>query len=158
MSDKYLLSACIAALSSPLVFAEGPFDQFKGKMKEGQYETKMDMDMSGMKGAPPGMGKQSHSFTHCVTAKDIEKGQVGRGRPDGKAPEDCEVKNFKMSGNTASYTMECKGRMQMTADNTVTFSDSGYRMDMKMAMNQGGQVMNMTQRMESKYLGPCPSK
>jgi hypothetical protein len=24
-----------------------------------------------------------------------------------------------------------------------------------MAMNQGGQVMNMSQRMEGTYLGPC---
>ena len=25
----------------------------------------------------------------------------------------------------------------------------------KMAMNQGGRMMNMTQHMEARYLGPC---
>ena len=84
----------------------------------------------------------------------IEKGKVGRGR-DGKMPENCEIKNFNMSGNTASYTTVCTGNPQMTIDNKVTFADNGYKMDMKMAMNQGGQVMNMTQHMESRYLGAC---
>jgi hypothetical protein len=154
MRNKFLIAACAAAAAGTVAFAQNPFEGFKGKMKEGQYETKMEMDMSGMKGMPAGMGKQSSTFSHCVTQGDIDKGQVGRGR-DGKAPQDCEVKDFKMSGNTANYKMECKGQMQMTADTTVTFTGEGYKTDMKMAMNQGGQVMNMTQKMESRYLGPC---
>ena len=154
MRNKFLLTACATALTATFAFAAGPFDGFKGKMKEGMYETKMEMDMSGMAGMPKGMGKQTHTMQHCVTPQDIEKGNMGKG-PDGKAPQDCEVKDFKMSGNTASYKMVCKGQMQMTADNVVTFSDNGYKMDMKMAMNQGGQVMNMTQKMDSRYLGPC---
>ena len=43
----------------------------------------------------------------------------------------------------------------MKADNKITFTGDGFNMDMKMAMNQGGQVMNMTQRMEGRYIGPC---
>ena len=43
----------------------------------------------------------------------------------------------------------------MMADNSITFTDNCFNMDMKMAMNQGGQVMNMTQKMEGRYLGPC---
>lgn len=152
MRSNFLLTATVIACASTFASA-GPFDGFKGKMKEGLYETKMDMDMSGMTGMPANMGKQSHTFQHCVTAQDIEKGKMGRS--DGKMPEDCEVKDMKMSGNRASYKMECKGQMQMTADNTITFRDDGYTMDMKMAMNQGGQPMNMTQHMESKYLGAC---
>jgi hypothetical protein len=65
------------------------------------------------------------------------------------------VKNFNMSGNTATYTTVCKGDPAMTIDAKITFIDAGYNMDMKMAMNQGGQVMNMTQKMESRYLGAC---
>ena len=142
-------SACTAA-------AAGPFDQFKGKMKEGLYEYKMEMDMGQVPGMPPGMGKQNMTFQKCLTPQDIEKGQMGRGGGrDGKMPENCEVKNFNMSGNTASYTMVCKPPNEMTADNKITFTGEGFKMDMKMSMNQGGQVMNMNQRMESKYLGPC---
>ena len=77
------------------------------------------------------------------------------GRSEQQKMEQCEIKNFKMSGNTASYTTVCKGDMQMTADTTITFSGADYKMNMKMAMNQGGQVMNMTQKMDGRYLGPC---
>ena len=124
-------------------------------MKEGMYEYKMEMDMGAMPGMPPGMGKQTHSFQKCVTAEDIEKGQMGRG-PDraGRPAPECDIKNFNQSGNTASYTMECK-QPKMTADNKITFTGDGFNMDMKMSMDQGGKMMNMSQHMEGKYLGPC---
>lgn len=147
MKGKILAVALAAAAFSA---GAGPFDQFKGKMKPGMYETKMQMQIPGL---PAGMGAQNMTFQNCVTQKDIEEGELGK--RDGAPNKDCEIKNFRMSGNTASYTMECKGDMQMKADNVITFRDNGYTMDMKMAMNQGGQVMNMTQKMESRYVGPC---
>ena len=149
---RILAIACAGVCAAAIA---GPLDALRGKMKEGMYEYKMEMDMGAVPGMPPGMGKQSHTFQKCVTAQDIEKGQMGRG-PDrqGKPAPDCDIKNFNQSGNTASYTMECK-QAKMTADNKITFTGDGFNMDMKMAMNQGGKVMNMTQHMEGKYLGPC---
>jgi hypothetical protein len=61
---------------------------------------------------------------------------------------------MNVSGNTATYTMTCT-KPKMTADNKITFSSSGYVMDMNMSMDQGGKPMNMTQHMESKLIGPC---
>ncbi len=153
MLKKTLLAAAFAAAFSAAAYA-GPFDGFKGKMKDGLYEYKMEMDMGSMPGMPPGMGKQAHTFQNCVSQKDIEDGGFGKSK-DRKQPENCEIKNMKMSGNTATYTMECKGDPAMKADNKITFTNDGFNMDMKMAMNQGGQVMNMTQKMEGRYLGPC---
>lgn len=152
---KFRLLAVACATICATAIAASPLDALKGKMKEGMYEYKMEMDMGAMPGMPPGMGKQNHSFKKCVTPQDIEKGQMGRGpdRPGAKAPE-CEIKDYKMSGNTASYTMVCK-EPKMTADNKITFSGQDFTMDMKMAMDQGGKMMNMTQHMEGKYLGPC---
>ena len=149
---RFLALACCAL--SAIAFAAGnPFESFKGKMKEGMYEYKMEMDMGGMPGLPPGMGKQSMTFQKCLTHQDIEKGQMGRGAGrDGKMPEGCEFKNFTQSGNTASYSMVCTN---MSADNQITFTPDGYKMDMKMAMNREGKAMNMTQHMESRYLGAC---
>jgi hypothetical protein len=149
---RFLAIACAAVSAAAIA---SPLDALKGKMKDGMYDYKMEMDMGAIPGLPPGMGKQNMTFQKCVTAQDIEKGQMGRGTGrDGKMPEACEIKNFTQSGNTASYTMACKDP-PMTADNRITFSAEGFKMDMKMAMNQGGQVMNMTQRIEGKYLGPC---
>src|SRR5471030_2909222 len=132
MKASRLLGVACAASFCAAAMADNPFESFRGKMKEGMYEYKMEMDMGAMPGMPPGMGKQSHTFQKCVTAQDIEKGQMGRG-PDraGKAAPDCDVKNFSQSGNTASYTMECK-QAKMTVDNKITFTDAGFNMDMKM--------------------------
>lgn len=146
-------AAASLALAASTAWAASPFDAFKGKMKEGMYETKVEMDMSGMPGLPPGMGKQTHSMQHCVTDKDIEKGGFGKGTNE-RGPEKCEFKNFNMSGNTATYTMVCS-EPKMTADNKVTFTGDGYNMDRKMVMDEGGQAMKMNQRMESRYKGPC---
>ena len=151
MKMRLLALACLTSA----VAVAGPFDQFKGKVKEGKYQYKMDMDMGQMPGMPPGMKNQSMTFEHCVTAEDIEKGRMGRGGRDGKMPENCEVKNMNVSGNTASYTMECKGERPMKADNKITFVSDGYKMDMNMQMQMQGQPMNMKQHMEAKYLGPC---
>ena len=145
----------LACLASGAAVAAGPFDQFKGKMKEGMYEYKMDMDMGAMPGMPPGMKNQSMTFQKCVTPQDIEKGQMGRGPRDSKGNENCEVKNMNVSGNTATYTMECKGERPMKADNKITFSGDGYKMDMNMQMQMQGQPMSMKQHMEAKYIGPC---
>lgn len=149
-----LTAACLAAVSAP-AWSDNAFEAFKGKMKEGLYEYKMEMDMGQMPGMPAGMGKQNMSFQSCLTPEDIGKGRMGRSGGDGKMPEDCDVKNFKMSGNSASYTMVCRGKNEMTADNNITFTSDGYKMDMNMVMNQAGRRMNMTQHVESRYLGPC---
>jgi hypothetical protein len=37
------------------------------------------------------------NMQQCVTDKDIEGGQLGR---DDEMPKNCEMKDFKMSGNT----------------------------------------------------------
>jgi len=155
MKKACLLAAAGVAVCTIASAADNPFSQFKGKMKEGMYEYKMEMDMAGMQGMPPGMGKQSMTFQKCLTQQDIDKGQMGRGSGrDGKMPESCEVKNFTMSGNTASYTMTCK-EPKMSTDNKISFANDGFKMDMKMAMDHGGQVMNMNQHMEGKYMGAC---
>ena len=40
----------------------------------------------------------------------------------------------------------------------MTFAGDGFTMKQKMAMDQGGQVMNMTQTMTGSYTGPCTAK
>ena len=148
-----LAAAACCALAASVAFA-GPFDQFKGKMKEGMYEYKMEMDMGQVPGMPPGMGKQSMSFQKCLSQKDIDEGGFGKNQERGKRAESCDIQDMKMSGNTATYRMVCK-EPKMTADNKITFKSDGFSMDMKMAMEQRGQMMNMNQHMEGRYLGAC---
>jgi len=147
----------VAAFAASAAVAQSPADAMKGKMKPGLYAYKMEMDMGQVPGMPTGMGKQTMNMQHCVTPQDIERGQVGKGR-DGKANSNCEMQDFKMSGNTATYRMVCTGQGAMTADTRITFVPDGFNMAMKMAMDQGGRKMNMKQNMEGRYVGPCPAK
>lgn len=149
MNKIAIATAAGCVLAAATAFA-GPFDAFKGKMKEGMYEYKMEMEMPGM---PQGMGKQSRTFQRCLTQKEIDDGAVGRAPEKGKK-DTCQIKNMNSSGNTATYTMECTDP-KMKADNKVTVTGDGYKMDMKVAMDHGGQVMNMTQHFEGRYIGPC---
>lgn len=150
------LLACALLVAAP-AFAQGGIEALKGKVKPGMYAYKMEIDMGQVPGMPAGAGKQSFTMQHCVTPQDVERGQLGRGR-DGKGPENCEIRDFRMAGNTASYRMVCKGEAAMTADNTITFVAEGFNLVMKMAMERGGQKMNMTQTMQGRHLGACPGK
>jgi len=156
MEPKRLLAVTLAAaagFAASAIAADNPFSAFKGKIKPGLYDYKGEMDMGQMPGMPAGMPtKHPLNMQHCITAEQIERG--GWDNPKDKEKSGCEIKNFKMSGNSATYQMECK-QPQMTADNSVTFVPDGFRMDMKMNSMHGGQPMKMTQRLEGKYLGPC---
>ena len=93
------LAAAACAVFATAALA-GPFDQFKGKMKEGMYEYKMDMDMGQVPGMPPGMGKQSMTFQKCLTPKEIEEGGFGKGQDRGRSKsETCDIKDMNVSGN-----------------------------------------------------------
>lgn len=151
---RLLAAACFVVVAAS-AWADNSFEALRGKMREGLYEYKVEMDMGQVPGMPAGMAKHNMSFQNCLTAEDIGKGRMGRSGGDSKTPQDCDVKNFKMSGNSASYTMVCKGKSEMTADNNITLTADGYKMDTNMVVGQEGRKMNMTQHLESRYLGPC---
>ena len=152
MNKTALLALAASLAATPLALAQSPFDSMKGKVKPGLYNYKMEMDMGQVPGAPPGMGKQTMNMQHCVTPQDLEKGELTAKKD---MPKDCKVSDYKMSGNTASYRVACTGEFKMAADNVITFVPDGYRIQMKMKMDQGGQAMNMTQNIEAKYAGAC---
>ena len=163
MTLRLAAVAFAASFACAVYAADNPFEAFKGKVKPGLYEYKMDMDMGAVPGMPAGMGKQSHTMQHCVTEQDVAKGDMGAKDRNGKGMSDnCKVQDMKVSGNTATYKMVCKGGPDMTADNKITFRSDGYTMDMTMDMERGGRnagaPMHMKQHVDSKYLGPCPAK
>jgi len=148
-----LALACAASLPLAAAAAGSPFEAFKGKVKEGMYEYRVESDMGAIPGMPPGMGHQNHTFQHCVTAEDIHRGEMNKNGRD--IPKDCEVKDFRMSGNSATYKMVCSGQHQMSSENHITFTGNGYDMDMTMSMNERGHPMNMKQHMQARYVGAC---
>jgi Protein of unknown function (DUF3617) len=150
-----LLAAAIAcAITLPVLAQDNPFSGFKGKIREGNWEYKVQME--GVPGMPPGMKMPEHTSSHCVTPQDVERG--GGVSKDGKMPDGCTVKNMKISGNTASYTMECTKDPKMTVDSDITFGGDAFNMKQKMVMDRGGQKMNMNQTISGRYTGPCVAK
>jgi len=148
---KILFAAC-CTLAFPALAADNPFAGMKGKMKEGQWEYTMKMTMAGL----PGGSMNVPGFKQCVTADQLEKGGVGQ--KEGKMPEGCSLKNVKVSGNTATYTMECTKEPKMVSDVSMTFSGDTFTMKQNTIMDQGGQKMTMVNDMTGKYVGPCPAK
>lgn len=144
---KNLVAALACAAVLPALAQD--FSGMKGKMKEGQWEYTMKMQMPGM----PGGGMSMPAFKQCVTNEQIEKG--GMGQKDGKMPEGCTVRNMKMSGNNVSYTMECTKDPKMVSDVSMTFAGDAFTMKQNTTMDQGGQKMNMVNDMTGKYVGPC---
>ena len=148
-----LLASLAAALglALPAFAQDNPFAGMKGKVRDGQWEYKMQSE--GMPGMPAGMKMPEMTFSHCLSAQDVEKG--GFAQKDGKMPEGCAVKNMKHSGNTASWRMECTKDPKMVADVNMTFGDNSFTMKQDMKMDAGGQMMNMKNTMSGRYLGPC---
>lgn len=148
---RYLTLAALALTLTP-AHGQSQLGALKGKIKEGRYAQKMEMDMGSVPGMPPGMGKQSFTMENCVSDADIEKGELGR--RDKNAP-DCQIRDLKVSGSSASYRMVCKGETNMTSDVAIAFAGDSYRMTMKSAMDMGGQKMTSNMTVDAKYLGPC---
>ena len=149
--NRTLLAALACALALPALAQDNPWAGLKGKVKEGNWEYRMQMD--GMPGMPPGMKMPEQVFNNCVTNQEIEKG--GLGNKDGKLPDGCTIKNMKLVGNVATYRMECVKDPKMTVDTTMTFGSDTFTMKQKMAMDQGGQIMNMNNTMNGRLTGPC---
>lgn len=151
MKKVSVIAVALAACCGTAM-AANPFEAFKGKMKPGLYEYKMDMEMPGM---PGGMGKHSSTVERCVSDKDLESGNWAKG--SNNRQNDCEFQDVKVSGNNASYKMVCKGAQPMTADVKVSFASDKFTSDMKMdvAHGPGGQPMSMNQHMVGTYKGAC---
>ena len=119
--------------------------QTTSPMREGNWETTMKMSLPGIDMEMPPMTQ-----TQCVTAAMIKDPQSAM--PKGPGQGDCRVTNYKLSGSTATYTMECK-EPPMTAQGEMKYSGTdAYTGVLKVNMN--GQMMNITY--DSKRIGDCP--
>jgi hypothetical protein len=162
------MKRCIPVLAACCAFgamaAQAQTPNFKSKMKAGEYEYTMSMEMGAMPGMPPnmqGFKMPASTFKQCVTQQQIDEGNqaaMGQRSPGGKdMPKDCQVKDMKMAGDTVTYKMLCTGEMKMDADVAMTFTATGFKSQTKMKGERAGQPMNMISNMDAKYLGPCKS-
>jgi len=117
----------------------------RAELKDGLWEFTTQVEMKGMPQKMP-----ATTFRHCITKSDpVPKNQ--------RKNYDCKTISQKMSGNTVSYTMECKGpEGTMTTTGNHTYTGSAMEGSSTTAMKMKGQPpMEMASKMTGKYIGPC---
>lgn len=141
---RLVIAPLLAALFASLSHAATP------NMKEGLWEITMKMEMPGM---PAGMKPQV--VQQCVTKKDMDDPR--KTAPGGVDPKDsrCQVSDYKMQGNIATWTMACKGENAMTGSGSITYSGTSYTGTNKITMSRGGKSQTMTMQYNARHLGDC---
>jgi hypothetical protein len=131
-----------AALFAAAAHAQAP------NMKEGLWEITSRMDMPGM---PAGMPPQT--VRQCLTRKDIDNPQ--RMAPTGQQDNRCQVSDYRLQGNTATWNWSCKGGEEVSGSGSMTFSGASYTGVTKVTMRQGGKAQTMTMHFDGRHVGAC---
>jgi uncharacterized protein DUF3617 len=117
------------------------------EMQPGMWEITSRTEMQGMpKAMPP------RTIRHCYTKKDIEDKKPTMPQSQDK---NCEIKDYQVQGNKASWSMECTGENAMRGSGTMTVEATKFSGTMKSQLNQDGQMMDITQSWSGKRLGDC---
>jgi Protein of unknown function (DUF3617) len=153
MTSRNLALASLAALSLAATAQQpAPAPSFKGKVKPGLYEQKIDVDMGNMPGVPAAQKKQSTTRQQCVTDAEVDK-LAEESNPA------CKTTDFRMTATGASFKVTCTGNPSMTSTVTMAFTATGYVTESKATMKPPGasEAVTVSQRSASKFLGPCPA-
>ena len=114
----------------------------QGPRRDGRWEVKMEMDMPGMPMKMPPITTEI-----CLTEADLADPQKAVPK-DTKS--DCKVSDYKVTGNTVTWAMECPSQ-KMKGTGEATHSGDTYTATMK--METGEQKMSM--KYAGKWVGTC---
>lgn len=135
----FVILVAVSFLCPLLSFAEPD-------MREGLWEITVKMDMPGMPIQMPAM-----THTQCITKKNLIPQEPEKN-------QDCKTISSKTSGNTVSWTIQCRDKDGTTAESSGKVTYKGDKFDgiIDMTVNQPGQgKMKMTQRISGKRIGEC---
>lgn len=118
-------------------------------MTEGLWEMAVKSEMSNM---PPG-SMPAQTLQRCMAAADFV--DIRKAAPYSKSASHCEVSNYRLQGNTATWDVLCKGAEPMKGTGTMTFEGQRYAGSQKMTTKQDGQNVQVTMNYAGRYLGPC---
>ncbi|HON59514.1 MAG TPA: DUF3617 family protein [Smithella sp.] len=116
------------------------------QLKEGLWDFTTQVQIKGMPKTMP-----ATTFRQCVTKSNPV--------PQNKDKSfDCKITNQNISGDTISYSMECKGDQGvMQTTGKTTYSGNTMEGSSTTVFKMKGQPpMQMSNTMKGKYLGPCP--
>jgi len=110
--------------------------------KAGKWQTKVEMEVPGMPMKMPPM-----TYETCVTEEDLKD-------PQKAVPNDpknkCNVGDYKIDGNTVSWTVECP-KQNVKGEGRITFTETSFKGEMHMTMGE----QEMKTKYSGKWLGEC---
>ncbi|HEY2969202.1 MAG TPA: DUF3617 family protein [Casimicrobiaceae bacterium] len=109
--------------------------------KDDLWEVSTKMEMPGM---PMAMPAQTNRF--CIGKNRKDEEFVPR-------QGDCRMVESKRVGNRFTYKMDCAGKLSAIVDGVITFGNEAYDGQMRMAMKQTNDTMNMT--FTGRRIGDC---
>ena len=115
------IAASVASLAAPAADT---------RMQPGLYDYTAKMEIPGMPFPMP-----PQKFQHCLTQADVDSGKQFESQQN----QDCEVKNLKQSGNSASFDLACKDGTTGSASYTFT----GDSFSGKTVMTKEGHPMTI---------------
>lgn len=130
---------------SVVVFAAGP------NVHDGLWEIIITMEMPGMPAGMP-FGGQPIKQTHCYTKKELEDNK----NTVPKSNEECKITDYKLSGNKATWSMQCKGKDVASGTGEIIYKGDSYEATMKVqdkSSNHGS--MQMVQHIKGRRIGNC---
>ena len=111
-------------------------------MQEGEWEITTKVEMPGM---PMNMPPVTHR--QCLTKNDLfpQNSQPGN---------ECKISNVKVSGDTVTWVMQCKGQGGETkGTGEITYSGTSFKGVIKMTVVQAD--MQMTSKINGLRMGNC---
>ena len=141
MSKPLILPLMLASLAFAMPALAAP------NLEEGNWEITTKMEMAGMPFAMPPM-----KHNQCMTKKDAVPDSSQKG-------EDCTVTDQKITGDTVSWRVQCKGRNGTTdGEGKITYAGKSYEGAMQMKMtSKKGEVNVMKLAFQGRHTGPCKS-
>ena len=132
-----VLCLMIAALALPAMAEKSP-------VKAGKWKVTIATEIPGMPVKMPPI-----TVENCVTKEMAEN-------PEATIPQDkrqkssCKVNDYKLDGNTISWTLDCP-KEQMKGEGSITYSDDSFEGTMEATMGE----MQMKSTYKGSYVGAC---
>ena len=139
---KIILIVAVVCIAVPPIFAASP------NMQEGKWEITIKMEMAG---APFSMPPMVH--TQCISKSDLQNNR--KTLPStAKNDKDCEIKDYKASGNTVTWTMQCKDGT--TGSGEIVYKGASYSGTMQIeTIDKRHGRSKIVQHIDAKRIGDC---
>ena len=115
------------------------------EIKDGLWEMTTKVEMKGMPAQMP-----ASTVRQCITKNNPVPQSDAKGYK-------CKTKDYKVSGDTVTYTVECTGKdsFVLTSGKTTYKGNTFDGTSTTNIKTKGQPEVQMTNKISGKYIGPC---